>query len=378
VIIMSEDFKSLSRRGSRIRSIIQNELTTLLKDKVSLFILFIIPIAVLVTIGVGKVGAFNNPVNLWIIDFDDSAKSHEFIATMGDGDSIIVTTNYDNPFTSPIQFQALAEEYLPTNELSAYIILQEGFEDDILANKSTTLVVYIDAIDAIAAFFAEFLIQIKLVDFQLKNIVFESDIFYFPVMRPEIEYSNLLTIAAPMMLGLILFGTMTLVTTQCIVGDIALKRLMTTPLYSSEILIGKTISYSIVSIFQILLSLGILKIFSVPFYGLFLDIVFVCFLCSLTGITLGIFFSAISKTRLQSAQMFLLFFIVMFIFVMFVRVPYILPFLPVENIVRGFSNLAYRGLSFWETIDRILYLMGFSAAFFIFTLIHLRRKKEFV
>jgi hypothetical protein len=375
---MSDEFKSISRRGARIRSIIQNEITSLLKDRISLFILFIIPVAVLVTIGIGKLGYLNDPVNLWIIDYDNSAKSHEFIDTMKASEDMIITTNYDNPYTTAAQFQALAEEYLSTNELSAYIILHEGFENDILTNSSTTLVVYIDAIDAIDAFFAEFMIQIKLVEFQLDNIVFESDIFYFPVMRPEIDYNNLLTIAAPIMIGLILFGTMTLVTSQSIVGDIALKRLMTTPLYSSEILIGKTLSYSIVSIFQILLSLGILKIFSIPFYGLFIDVFFICFLCSLTGITLGIFFSAISRTRLQSAQMFLLFYLVMFILIMLVRIPYILPLLPIENTMKGFSNIAYRGMSIWESIDVILYLLGFSTVFFLITLIYLRRKKEYV
>ncbi|MBN2154440.1 MAG: ABC transporter permease [Candidatus Lokiarchaeota archaeon] len=375
---MSEDFRSLAKRGSRIGSIILNELTSLLKDKISLFILFIIPIVVLVTIGIGKIGYFNNPMNLWIIDYDDSAKSHEFIATMAKSDSIIVTTNYDNPFTTPSQFEALAAELLPTTELNAYIILHEGFEVQILANKSTTLVVHIDAIDAVAAFISEFLIQIKLVDFQLENIVFESDVFYIPEMRPEVEFNDLLTISAPIMLGLILFGTMNLVTSQCIVGDIPLKRLMITPLYSSEILIGKTISYSLVSIFQILITLGMIKLFAVPFYGLFLDIFFACFLCSLCGITLGIFFSAISRTRLQAAQMFLLFFIVMFILVMFVRIPYILPFLPVENLMRSFSRLAYRGMRLWEIWKELAFLMGFSLFCFLGSLIYLRRKKEYV
>ena len=375
---MSEEFKSSARRRSRIGNIIRNELTGLLKDRVSLIILFIIPVVVLVTIGAGKVSLLGNSTNLWIIDFDDSTKSHEFIASMRDSDRLIVATNHDHMNVDAAQFEELAKEYLPTNELSAYIILHPGFEADILANKSTTLVVYIDAIDAISAFVAEFLIQIKLVDFQLDNIVFESDVFYFPELRPEVEYKNILTMAAPMMIGLILFGTMTLVTSQCIVGDIPLKRLLTTPLYSSEILIGKTVSYSIVSIFQILLSLGILKIFSIPFYGLFLDVFFLCFLCSLTGITLGIFFSAISRTRLQSAQMFLLFFIVMFILVMLVRVPYILPLLPVENTIRGFTKLAYRGMSLWETMDRVLLLIAFSVVFFFLSLIYLRRKREYV
>ena len=70
--------------------------------------------------------------------------------------------------------------------------------------------------------------------------------------------------------------------------------------------------------------------------------------------------------------------IIMFIFVMFVRVPFILPLLPVENTIRGFANLAYRGMTLWETIDRVLFLIGFSVVFFVLTLILLRRKKEYV
>jgi ABC-type multidrug transport system permease subunit len=63
---------------------------------------------------------------------------------------------------------------------------------------------------------------------------------------------------------------------------------------------------------------------------------------------------------------------------MLVRIPYILPLLPIENTMKGFSNIAYRGMSIWESIDVILYLLGFSTVFFLITLIYLRRKKEYV
>ncbi len=78
---MSIDIRSLKERRRRIFSLIWKELDTLVKDKVSMFILFIIPICVITLIGIGEFSLMGGLVELYIIDYDDSDKSQEFIDT---------------------------------------------------------------------------------------------------------------------------------------------------------------------------------------------------------------------------------------------------------------------------------------------------------
>jgi ABC-2 type transport system permease protein len=374
---MSEDFKSIKSRRMRIASLVRKELTTLFKDKISLFILFIIPVVMFVTIGMGSVSLLaDTQVNVNVLDYDNTTKSHELIASMRA--NLTITSNWDMPEMTMDEFLNYTKALLPTNKLAAYIIIQAGFEADLLVNKTTHLEIHIDGISVIQALTSQTYIQLALVTFQLQNMVFERDIFYFPEMRPPLDLTNLLQIAAPEVLGMILFATINLVATQCICGDIPLKRLLTTPVYRSEVVIGKTISYGVVSVFQIILSLLILRAFNVSMYGLFIDIFIVCWLCSLTGITMGICFSAVSKTRLQAAQMFLFAFMVMLIITLTIRNPFVLPFLPLEQMSYAFSSLAYRGMSLGEISNRILFMLMDSAIFFVFTIIYLKRKKEFV
>lgn len=373
---MSEDFKSIKSRRVRIESLIRKELTTLFKDKISLFILFIIPIVMIVTVGVGKIDTSQFEVEIWVIDYDDTPQSHDLIDSLSQNATIV--SNWDRGDLTADEFLQLANETLPTTLIAAYIIIPDGFAYNLTEYGETSLEIHVDSIDIITVFAAEAMIQIGLVMFQLESFTVAADVFYFPEFQPELNFNNLLQLGAPQIITIVLFATANLVSSQCIVGDIPLKRLLTTPVFRSEVVVAKNIAYSIVSVFQIIISLALLKIFNVPIYGLFIDVFLVLWLCSFTGITLGVFFSAISKTRLQAAQMFLFGFMIMLIITMMVRSPYILPFLPLEQSQVAFSNLAYRGMSMVGIYDRVLFLIADSAIFLVLTLIYLKRKKEFV
>ncbi|MCP4764052.1 MAG: hypothetical protein GY870_19925, partial [archaeon] len=93
---------------------------------------------------------------------------------------------------------------------------------------------------------------------------------------------------------------------------------------------------------------------------------------------MGILFSAISRTRLQAAQMFLFFFITMLIITMMIREPVILPFLPLEQAEVAFTNLASRGMSLLEIGDTVFYLVMNAGIYLLLTILYLKRKKEFV
>lgn len=373
---MSENFKSIQSRRTRIESLVRKELSTLFKDKISLFILFVIPIVMILTVGLGKIDTTQLDVTIWVIDYDDTPQSHDLIEALSANATVV--SNYDRPDLTRDEFKQLANETLPTTLIGAYIIIPDGFGYNLTEYGETSLEVHVDAIDIITVFVTEAMIQLGLVQFQLGSFTVAADVFYFPETQPEINFNNLLQLGAPQIVTIVLFATANLVSSQCIVGDIPLKRLLTTPVFRSEVVVAKNVAYSIVSVFQIIISLALLKAFNVPIYGLFIDVFIVLWLCSLTGITMGVFFSSVSRTRLQAAQMFLFAFMVMLIVTLMVRSPYVLPFLPLEQSQAAFSNVAYRGMSLAGVWLRIVYLVGIAFLFFALTLIYLKRKKEFV
>lgn len=111
----------------------------------------------------------------------------------------------------------------------------------------------------------------------------------------------------PGLIGIILTMTMIMFTSAAIVrekerGNIEL--IISTPVKSLELMIGKIIPYIFVGILQmtIILALGAI-IFKVPIVGDWYNILLAGLLFICTSLTLGLLISTIAKTQLQSMQM---------------------------------------------------------------------------
>jgi len=376
---MAEDVnqvKSLRERRKRITGLIRKELDTIRKDKVSIIILFIVPVICISVIGTGKVPFSNVTATIWIIDEDHTERSQQFVNCFYNVSGAVVYTN-DNANESWVT-EDLANKSITTRALDAYIILQPGFQNDLLTNGTTNLSIYIDSIDLIKQIDANAIILEAIANYQIQNGVFERDLFYFPEFKPEQDFS-LLYIAAPLMVGILLFATINLTCSQAIVGDIPLKRVLTTPTFRFEVIIAKTITYSIMSMFQILVVLLLLEYgFNLVASSTFFDLFVMLWLVSLSGITLGILFSSISKTRLQASYLFLFSFLIMVVIVYDVRPPAVLPFMPIELARVGYANLADRGMTLAEIWPTMLSLIGFNLVILAVTILYFSKKKEFV
>lgn len=409
---MSEFIQQSKSRALRINSIIRKELEALRHDKIAIFILFFIPIILIGVLGTSQPRSDLMDVKVWVIDEDNSQKSNELIQTMkagmikpnvtGEvigierdfGEGIIM---YDVNITNAI-------ELLPTTYLDAYIIIPKGFEAAIKTNSSATLIWHFDAIDFTKKLIVELGMLTSLVQFQLNNMVFERDVFYFPEVRPEdaigagigdidmsggdlggglegmnIDNATVLQLSAPIFVSLMLYVCINLVTTQAIVGDKPLKRLLTTPLYRSEVIIAKILAYTILSIIQIIITLLLLQYFGVKFRCLWIDIFVLLLLNSISAICLGVFFSTISKSRLQASQLFLLAFFVMVVLQSYVRNPVFLKFIALEQCASAFSDLAMRGSSLINVLDNIGGLILQIVFLFTLTTVYIKYiKKDFV
>lgn len=377
---MSIDIRSLKERRRRIFSLIRKELDTLVKDKVSMVILFIIPICVITLIGIGEFSLMGGLVELYIIDYDDSDESQQFIDTFKYNTTTEVSVRVKEDFNMTAEeFEEQAKEKLPTEEIVAYIILIENFSENIKNNKSTELPIFIDFIDFFSAFSAQASIMDATVHYQIINQQFESDLFYFPVMKP-VESLNILQIAAPFLVSIMIFACLNLITTQCIVGDKPLKRLLTTPTFRFEVIIGKILSYSILAILQIVLILLFLEfVFGIQYRCLFIELFLMLLLFAVNSVVIGVFFSSISSSRLQSSQLFLFFFIMMLVITQIVRIPAIVNFLPLEQATAAFVDLAYRGKTLIDIWPNLLNLSIITLFFFIINIVYFQYiKKEFV
>ena len=237
---MAELISDALSRAIRINAIVRKEIKSLVSDKIAILILFIIPVVLITVLGTSRPSASLYNVTVWVIDQDQTEKSEEFITTMKNSNQSEAMTVYASGEMAPIEPELgeedakgvvsleLAEKTLPTQYLDAYIIILPGYAESLRENGSARVIIYYDSIDIKNRFIADAFILLGLTNVQLDNLIFERDVYYFPESRPNdiLEEINILAIASPFFVGIVLFFSMQLVTTQAIVGDVPLKRLL--------------------------------------------------------------------------------------------------------------------------------------------------------
>lgn len=359
------------KRLLRVGALVLKEFDAMSKDKISVGVTFVLPIILII---VAALAAFpqSEPDIIWVFDYDNSELSNRLIADFRNNtESFVVLDSHRNVIT-----MEEAKELIPTESLSAIIIIPEGFEQQIQEKGETQINISVDGIDFMAMTATEGAIDGTLVQFQLGQGVFQSEVFFFPVLFPE-QPEDILTAAAPPIMALALFASMNLIATQSIVGDLPLKRILVSPTRRVEVVFAKTIAYSSLGFFQGLIALFLVRfVFQVPFRGIFIDLFFVVFLVELTGVTIGLFFSSVSTTRLQAAQLFLLYFIMGMVVMQQLRIRFLLWMFPGEQGQVAIYNIAYRGMSIYECLPQVFFLSFNAGLFFLLTLYFYNKRRD--
>ena len=176
----------------------------------------------------------------------------------------------------------------------------------------------------------------------------------------------------PGLIAVILTMTMILFTSAAIVREKErgnMELLITTPLRSIELMIGKIIPYVVIGLIQltIVLSLGYL-VFNVPIRGAISDIFLASLLFICASLTLGLIISTIARSQLQSMQM--TFFILLpsillsgFMFPyegMPVLAQWIAEALPATHFMRMIRAIVLRGDELFDIGGDALWLVGFT------------------
>ena len=394
---MTEIFTDTRSRVWRIIAIFKKEAKTLLMDKSALVVIFIIPIVLICVLGASPPNTELLATTIWIVDYDHTSQSQQFIDTMkatnislpaggkipydvyASGESAPIEPDYGENKKWGYVSEELAQITIGSEYLDAYIILQEGFQAALYENGSASISIYIDAIDFTSMLISDMIILVGLTNVQAENMLFERDIFYFPETRPANYKINLLDTAAPYFIPLMLIFSIMLISSQAIVGDVPLKRLLNTTLKRGEVVTGKILGYLVLAVLQILVTMILLQFFHVTMRCLWSELFLLLFLNSLAGVCIGMLVSTISKTRLQASQFFLLILFMLFIIQYYVRNVMLLILNPLEQTRLAYENLAYRGMSLEQTLLPIIYLLITSLLFYLLNLIYIRYlKKEFI
>ncbi len=192
---------------------------------------------------------------------------------------------------------------------------------------------------------------------------FETVLYFNPARRSAVNI-------VPGLLGVILTMTMIMFTSAAIVRERGnLELLITTPVSSMELMLGKILPYIGVGLIQVAIILGLGHlIFDVPVNGALSQVLLATLLFIAASLTLGLLISTLAQTQLQAMQMtvFILLPSILLSGFMFpyegmpVPAQWIAEVLPATHFMRLIRGIVLRGGELSELLPDVLWLAGFT------------------
>lgn len=216
---------------------------------------------------------------------------------------------------------------------------------------------------------------------QAKPPTFEVALYFNPERRTPVN-------VVPGLLAVILTMTMILFTSTAIVREKErgnLELLITTPLRSFELMLGKIVPYILIGLIQmaIILTLGHF-VFAVPINGAPLQIVGATLLFIAASLTLGLIISTIAKAQLQAMQM-TVFVLLPSILLSGFLFPYegmpepaqwIAEALPATHFVRMIRGVVLRDASLANVPEDALFLIAFTVVGLVIATLKFRKSLD--
>jgi ABC-2 type transport system permease protein len=294
----------------RIRTIIRKEFRQVLRDPRMRGLLFIPPLMQLLIFGYAANLDVNNARLAWM-DEDHSPNSRELLSQfLGSGRFIIAATPSN---------EAEMQDVMDRGRVDGVVRVLPGFARDIERGRPTGVQVLLDGSNSnsasivsayagqtIARYAAEVMEdrqRQKLVAAgvpmhpAVPQVVTETRVWF----NPELKSRNYFI--PGVIVNIIMLTTLSL-TTMAIVREKELgtmEQLMVTPIRPAELILGKTLPFVLIGLWDMLLVLAAsLVIFHVPFVGSFWLLSLASLLFILTTLGAGLFISTISRTQQQA------------------------------------------------------------------------------
>jgi len=295
----------------RIQAIIVKELIQLKRDRMTFGMVVMIPLVQLLLFAFA-INTNIRHIPVGILDLSQTALSRVLQQTVAATGIVKFTQNY----TSLPQAQAAIDR----SDVRAVLIIPKdvsqrlvrhatvGFGLPPSSDKVTSRPIaqwIVDGSDASIAGSIKSLRNMPLAELLDKpanrNVpTFEVSLLYNPEQRSVVNI-------VPGLVGIILTMTMIMFTSAAIVRERErgnMELLITTPLASIELMIGKIVPYIFIGAIQVIIILGLgYSFFNVPINGGLWQLTFATFLFICASLVLGLVISSLAKNQLQSMQM---------------------------------------------------------------------------
>jgi len=344
----------------RIRAIVRKELRQLRRDRLTFAMIIGIPTLQLMLFGYA--------INLDVRDL--SAAVADLAATSGSRQLVM---DFGHSQVIDIRHQVGSadelEDLLRRGEIAVGIYVPPDFERRRLDPQRAAVQVLVDGSDpTVGAAAAQLASVARTSPYNDRPPMLEVRTYFNPEGRSAVNI-------VPGLIGVILTMTMILFTGIAIVRERErgnLELLITTPVGTWELMLGKIVPYIGIGLIQatLVLALGEL-LFDVPIRGLLFDVYVVALLFIGANLALGLFLSTLAQTQFQAMQM--TFFILlpsillsgfMFPFDGMPRVAqWIAEILPMTHFMRLIRGVVLRGAELSELAGELSILGAFFLAF---------------
>lgn len=341
----------------RVMAIIVKEFLELRRDKISLLMIFAIPIINQFVLGF-SVNTDPKFVKTALIDYDNSVFSRTLIKGMEN------TDYFDFRTTSS---EKEAELLFKDGKVQFIIIIPAGFARELVAEKKPQLLVQYDATDPTATANATNALM------TLVNTVFSNDIknianlqgynssLIEPVLHKMYNPEGITKFnVVPGLTGVILSIILILMTSLSIIRERekgSIIHIMNSPVCHYEMMLGKMLPYFLVGIIQaILIITGTVYLMEIPIVGSLLSLFLLIFVFIVLCVTIGVIFSAVTNSQLQTMQLASFYFLLSTILSGFMVPFYGMPlwsqilgsFLPLTYFLRLARGIMIKGYSLYD------------------------------
>jgi len=363
----------------RIYAIVAKELKQLGRDRLTFGMIVMIPLIQLLMFGYAiNTDVRNIPIG--VVDQSNSAIARIITETVKVTQIVDVVASYDTPDQ--------AEKAIVRGEIRGALIFpvdltQRIVQDEILGQ------IIVDGSDTVIS---SALLQLR--HLPLDAIIVEPDLnrktnkptfevalFFNPSRRSQVNI-------IPGLVGIILTMTMILFTSAAIVREREmgnLELLITTPIRSIELMVGKILPYIVVGLIQVMIVLGLgYLVFGVGITGDLFDVFLVTLLFIAASLVLGLIISTIAKTQLQAMQMtiFVLLPSILLSGFMFPyeamprAAQYIAEVLPATHFMRMIRAVVLKGADATSLVYDNLWLIGFTLIGLIIASVRFKKKLD--
>jgi ABC-2 type transport system permease protein len=286
----------------RTLTIMRKEFLHIVRDPRTLASMVLMPLMMLFLLGYAVTGDIEH-ISTAVLDHDRTSASRELISTYQASNYFDIVRYVEN--------QAELGRLLDSGQVRAGLAIPAGYGRDLERGKEAQISIMIDGSDpnvANTAFAAAQSVgqaqSIKIMEkrtgvnlAEQPGLKVEPRVWY----NPDMEGVNFMI---PGLIGMILQQMATQLTAMAIVREKemgTIEQLISTPVRSYELILGKVVPYAFISFGHIVMVLGAgVWLFKVPVHGSIPLLLVLSSFFVLTALGLGLFFSTVAKTQREA------------------------------------------------------------------------------